>query len=450
MEEFAGRTALHPLGLAAIIVLGIAVLVLPRRYAVLPFLIMACFISPAQRIVIGGADFNMLRIMVVFGAVRLMSKGELRGFRMTNVDGLLIAWAVSSTFFYVLREGTTAAMINRFGAAFDALGMYFVFRGVIRTWADADRVIQGFIIVSVPVALLFLVEHATARNLFSIFGGVPQITAIREGRLRCQGAFPHPIMAGVFWATLMPLITARYWRSRNTRQTALVGMGSAIVIVYAVASSTPIIGVAVGIVGGCMFMIRQLVPMIVAAIPVVLLMLHIVMDKPVWHLLARVNVVGGSTGWHRYKIIDESVNHFGEWWLMGTNSTRHWARNMADVTNQFVLEGVRGGVFSLMFFNLMIGAAFYEVWVLVRNVRGDPARSAYAWAFGVALLAHCASFLAVSYFGQIKMIWYLLLAMIASMGVHEKGRIQKQRQIRRAQYQAQIAEAEASHEPSPA
>lgn len=35
------------------------------------------------------------------------------------------------------------------------------------------------------------------------------------------------------------------------------------------------------------------------------------------------------------------------------------------------------------------------------------------WAFGVSLLGHCLSFLSVSYFDQIIVIWYWLLAVMA-------------------------------------
>jgi len=38
-----------------------------------------------------------------------------------------------------------------------------------------------------------------------------------------------------------------------------------------------------------------------------------------------------------------------------------------------------------------------------------------SWALGVSLFVHCMSFLGVSYFGQISMLWYLSLAMIASL-----------------------------------
>ena len=41
-----------------------------------------------------------------------------------------------------------------------------------------------------------ILEHLTGRNVFSVFGGVPEFTVIREGKLRAQAAFAHAIVAG--------------------------------------------------------------------------------------------------------------------------------------------------------------------------------------------------------------------------------------------------------------
>lgn len=37
------------------------------------------------------------------------------------------------------------------------------------------------------------------------------------------------------------------------------------------------------------------------------------------------------------------------------------------------------------------------------------------WAFGVCLAAHCAAFISVSYFDQIQVFWFWLLAVIATV-----------------------------------
>ena len=79
----------------AVVILGLALILLPRRYAVIPMIIMACFIAPAQRIVFLTLDFNLLRLMVLFGWMRLMLRQEARGLRWRTIDYGIILWLLS-------------------------------------------------------------------------------------------------------------------------------------------------------------------------------------------------------------------------------------------------------------------------------------------------------------------------------------------------------------------
>ena len=93
-----------------------------------------------------------------------------------------------------------------------------------------------------------------------------------------------------------------------------------------------------------------------------LCVLHfLLMKQPVWHLLARIDLVGGSTGWHRYHLVDKFFDYFHEWWLLGTPNTGHWGPGLHDVTNQFVAEGVSGGILQLAGFCASIWFAFTGV-----------------------------------------------------------------------------------------
>jgi hypothetical protein len=96
------------------------------------------------------------------------------------MDIAIILWTVSSMSVYILQQGSSAAVINRLGFAFDVLGMYFLFRCLIRDWSDIEYIILGFIFVSIPVSILFLIEKSSGHNMFSIFGGVPALTMIRD------------------------------------------------------------------------------------------------------------------------------------------------------------------------------------------------------------------------------------------------------------------------------
>jgi hypothetical protein len=394
-----------------------ATLVLPRRQAVIPMLIMACFVAPGQRVVLLSLDFTFLRILVLCGFVRLLARQELRGFQVNAMDWLLIAWTVTNTVAYTILNQSAAAFVNRLGFSFDAIGMYLLFRCLINSREDLDRVVMALIVLSAAVVPFFLLEASTGKNLFSVFGGVPAETMVRDGRLRCQGAFAHPILAGCFWASVLPLMGAWWWKRGMARWLAGAGVGCSAVIIVACSSSTPVMAVLFGILGMALFRFRGHMRAIRWGLLGLAVALHLVMNNPVWHLLARVNVVGGSTGWHRYHLIDKAIEHFSEWWLVGTVSTTHWGHGLDDVTNQYILEGVRGGLATMALFIAVIAVAFASVGRARRiaAASSDPYPERLVWAVGVALFVHVTNFMAVSYFGQITMVWYLNLAIAGSL-----------------------------------
>jgi hypothetical protein len=415
-DQFADQTVLHPLGMLAVIVLGAAMFLVPRRHAIFPMLAMACFISPAQRVSVVTLDFTLLRIMIVFGWVRILARGEYRQLRWQLLDTLMVAWAVCGSLAYVLQQGNFQAVIFKAGASFDSLGTYFLFRCLLRSWTDLEAVAAAIAVISVPVAAAFVIEHATRRNLFAFFGGVNEITWERDGKLRCQGAFAHAILAGCFWASLMPIVASQWWRDRRGKVLAVTGLAMSLVTVMACASSTPVVGVAAGGAAAGMFLLRHWMRPFRWGVLGLLVVMHLVMNQPIWHLIGRIDLVGGSTGFHRFQLIQGAVDHFGEWCLLGTISTAHWGRHLYDVTNQYILEGVRGGFLTLVLFVAGISVAFRQVGRARKAVDGDRYHEVLAWSLGVALFVHCMNFIAVSYFGQIIMVWYMTLAAIGSMG----------------------------------
>lgn len=419
MHDWHGQTVLHPLGLTAVLVCGVALLLLPRRYATFPILVMACFVPPAQRIVVAGADFNLLRIMVLFGVVRILIRQDYRGIRLTPVDALLCMWAVSHALIFVAARGTPEAMLNRSGWMFDCIGFYFLFRCLIREWRDIVSMGYALSILSAPVAAAFLVERASGYNSFSLLGGVPEFTAIRDGRLRCQGAFAHPILAGTFWAVAMPLIAVQWWTHRSRRWLVVVGLASSLVVVMNCASSGPVLSVMAAAGGGMLFYLRRRIGWLVAGGVCGLVGLHFAMNKPVWHLVARVDVIGGSTGYHRYMLIDAFINNVEKWFFLGSTDMSYLAdaRGIVDITNQYIMEGALGGASTLFLFLAMLTAAFVVVLRAVRRLDRRPTERTIAWAVFVVLIVHAVSLMSVSYFGQIIMLWYASLAMASSVSV---------------------------------
>lgn len=411
---WADQTMVHPVGLAVLIATVIALLLVPRKHAVLPLVILAVAIPSVQRIVIGSLDFSFIRIAILAALSVAAVRGHWRGLQFARPDVLILGWMCWGLVAYGILMGGFGGVITRAGYMIDTVGAYILGRVYLRSTDDLRRLIICLAIIAVPMFLFFMVERVTGKNMFSVFGGVPAETMIRNGRLRVQGPFSHPVLAGVFWASLLPLLGA-YWMGRPQARTgvfiALLCIG---LIVVNTASSTPVMSVLFGMFGMSLFYARRYMTYIRYGIIATLGVLHMVMEAPVWHLIARIDLSNGSTGWHRYNLIQQSINHFGEWWQVGTTSTAHWGWGLQDITNQYVLEGVNGGIAGLTLFTLFLWTIFSRLGRAIPRQKTTRDRW-LLWAAGVSMFVHCMSFLAVSYFGQTVALFYLFAGAVVSI-----------------------------------
>jgi hypothetical protein len=400
-------------------------MVLPRRYALVPILVVTCYIPLGQQVVVAGLNFTMMRIIILVGLARVFLNHEYTSFRLNRIDKILLLWVASNVVMYNISHQTTGAFVNRLGFAYNALGMYFLFRFMVSDLEDAKRVLKMIAVVIIPLALLMTLEKMTGRNVFSIFGGIPEFTTFRGDRLRCQGPFSHPILAGTLGATIMPLCIALWWEGRRGRFLAALGCISATMIVFFTASTGPAMAYATVIVGMMMWPFRRYVRAVMyGGFLAVLALDLLIMKARVWFLIGRIsNMLGGSGhGYYRSILIDEAVKHINEWWLFGTNYTAHWNLfileaypDQVDITNHFIRQGVDGGLLTMILFIMIIIFCFRAISRSLRSLTDQPfAIKILLWSLGVALLAHVASFMSVSYFDQMVVFWYLLLALIST------------------------------------
>lgn len=394
------------LTILAVIVLSVGALVVPRRYLPAIPIIAACFIPVDQRVIVSGLDLTALRILLCVAVLRLVVGGECVRVRWSNFDWLVLAWALCGAAVYSLQWMTTKAVINRCGVFVDIMGMYWLFRQTIRSWADIRQAAVVYAFCAVALVPLVAMEWLTGRNPFSVMGHV--VTLVRSNHYRCAAAFPHSIMLGVFWAAIIPLFIA-FIRAGRDKGLFWMAMASAVFIVTATASSTPVVTLAIAIGAMAMWKWRRYIPMLAIVCIVVLVGLHLAMRAPVWHLLARINVVPGSTGWYRFYLLDQAISHFQEWAPLGCRNTEAWGMGLGDITNQYVLEGVRGGLITLLLFVavLLVGASRL---LKISLCEVHPQKRMMVCAVLAMLATHCAAFGGVSYFGQMTMEWYMVLA----------------------------------------
>jgi hypothetical protein len=401
-------------GLIFTLSMGVFMIVLPRRFALMPVFALICFMTMGERLMIAGLNFTMIRILLLFGWTRLIIWREIRILKFNRIDLAMLCWQVSRVVLHNVLWQNGKEFQNTLGGAYDELGMYFLFRFLIRDPEDIKRAVKTFALFIVPVGLFMLNEKLTGRNAFSTFGGVPDFTTVREGARRCQGPFLHPILAGTFGAVTMPLFISFSRERGSMRLIAALGAVSSITIVVTSASSGPVLACLCGILGLGMWSFRQHLRTIRWAIALTLFALHLVMKSPVWFLMAKMDIFSGSTGFHRALLIDQALHNLGQWWFCGTKETASWGQHLEDVTNQYINEGIYGGLLTLVLYIRIVVLCFAGIGSAVRKLTKKSRYTAFCvWSLGAALFAHAITFLSVSYFDQNAVNFSLLLAMIS-------------------------------------
>ena len=145
--------------------------------------------------------------------------------------------------------------------------------------------------------------------------------------------------------------------------------------------------------------------------------LHFVMKAPVWALIGRVGVFSSSSYYHRFLLIDNFIKRFNEWWFIGVKDTAHWNEYIQtwDVSNNYVRVGVDGGLLAFVLFITIIVLSFRNIGKMVRLAEDSMNHQKLFWSLGVAMFSYVVSFLGVSLWDQTIIVWYFIIAVIASL-----------------------------------
>jgi hypothetical protein len=263
-------------------------------------------------------------------------------------------------------------------------------------------------------------EFVTGHNPYALLGGARAASYAtllqRDDRFRALGCFGHPILAGTFGAILIPLFVLLWSEAKKYRVLAAVGIVSATVITLTSNSSTPLLAYAGGILALFMWPLRHWMRAIRWGIVVTLVGLHAVMKAPVWHLISRIDVSGGSSSYHRFMLIDQCIRHFGDWWFVGVKSTAEWGWDMWDTANQYVSICDSSGLLPFILFVAIIAYGFKYLGK-ARKTAADRMTRFFMWALGSALFATAVAFVGISFWDQTQVVWYALLAAISAAAV---------------------------------
>ena len=407
-------------GLLFVLIMGVICFTAPRRYAVLSLFAAVLWMPIGQSIDILGFHFYAFRFITLLSLIRVLIRREFPIGSWTVLDKTVLVWA--AIIFTTSTLHKPQVFSTRLGMIYNFAAPYVIFRCLVTDFHSFKTAALISIMVFLPMTVLLVVERQTGKNWFYLLGGVEEISAVRDGQVRAQGPFGHPINAGVAGAMTVGLALF-LWQER--RKTALLGICVGLVTICVCSSSGPVMAGGIILGAACCYRWRAYSKQAMRWGFLGLIALQLAMNAPVWYLIARVKVFGGSTAWHRAELINSSFKYFNEWWLAGTDVTRHWMpggldgvnEDFADITSEYVWMMVAGGLGLFLTFVVLLVHAFRCVGKMrawSENGATPGTHPFEAWAITGMLLTFSITFLTISYFDQVKLYWSFTTAAISS------------------------------------
>jgi hypothetical protein len=410
---------MNPLGAAITTVLCLIVIGGSSRWAAAAILFGVCYITQGQQINFG-LHFTAIRLVLLAGLIRVMVRGEFKRMPFVALDKTLVAYAFVLAIVPIIRSHTMDEVVYQSGFLYNVFLSYFVFRSLLNQERGIEKVLILLAYIVAPFALLVVQESANGHNVFSVFGGVAELSMVRDGNVRSQGSFRQPITAGSFGATCALLFAGLLFGRTSRRWPVILGLLASLAIVISAHSSGPFLGLMLGFVALACWPFRRHTRKIRWGILLTLIGLHLVMKAPVWFLLGRISDLVGGGGYHRAYLIDRFINEVRSWWLLGTTGTADWMATQlegggADLTNQFVSDGVNAGFLGLIFSIMLVVRCFQSLAKARQEIAtSDPDKERLLWSLGATLVGSIAILFSVTYFDQMHVVWYFFLACIST------------------------------------
>lgn len=411
------ETVLSPIVLIAMLIAMLLILVLPRKYIIVPVLLIAFLVPLGQSVYALGVHWLVLRIVVLFGLLRVSvinfssRKSPFAG-GFNSIDKAFLICVVAQAIATPLQYMDSQALVNQFGVLIDFLGGYFLLRALIQDEADVYRTLKCLALLTVVLGLCMIREQLALQNIFGQIGLGRTVPEIREGKIRSQAVFQHSLTAGTFGAILLPLFFL-LWKNGKAKAMAAAGVVGSTVMTICSNSSTPLLAYVAGIFAALWWPARKKMKAVRWGIVLGLLALQMVMKAPFWFIIAHIDLTGGSSGYHRAELVDQFIMHFRDWWLIGTKDAGTWAYDLWDQQNQYVGVGEGGGIVAFVFFIAMISRSCAKIGIARKAVEGFK-REWFFWFLGAAMFANLVAFFGVNYFDQVKLVWFALLAAISA------------------------------------
>lgn len=373
----------------------------------------------------GTIDISTTRIVVAVLLLKCLANTQLRNnFKWCALDTWVIMYIAAGIMIMGLTRPLSLVVENRGGYVMDVWFAYMVARLCLSDRAAIITAVKWVGIALVPLALLGVLEML---HISQPYAGLERycpwlpeerVTEMRYGLERAKGPFGHPIMFGTSFVLLLPAIYALRHQRDHWRILAYILSGIAAIGALSSISSAPWMTLILVIFCLAMERYKKLVKPVLIWCAFSCIFIAFASNRPFYHVIVSyANPVGGAT-WHRAKMIDCAIRDFDKWYLAGfRGQDPGWGRDVGmshtDLTNEYIMAGVRYGTLGVIAFSGMLVVALQKL-IRLYNSSSDRAARSWIWALGSTLVAMMITFMGVSIFSQTQTIFYCFLGMVGS------------------------------------
>lgn len=407
------------------------VLFLGRVPAMAAFLAVLFWYPNFLVVSLGTIDISVGRIVGSALLMRCLCNKRISShFHWCRLDTMVTSYVAVTVLIYVLTQPFAQVMENRSGFIMDTWFAYLVSRFIIQDKKDFLQLIKLVCFIILPLAILGVYEAVTGHlPYFQLRRFCPWMTRIKpqEGRWgfdRAMGPFNHPILFGCVFSMFMPYIYYLRNQKNSWRYLSYIFLAGAALGSMSSMSSGPWIMTIVVLFCFLLEPVRKYIKYLLLVIVLGCIFIAIISNRPFYYVIVSYcNPIGGA-GYHRARLIEISMRFFHEWCLLGyKGQDPGWGIYMGmthtDVTNMFLLQGVRYGFGGMLAFCGIFYFAYAGIWKVQKRLRSKE-DDLFFWAIKCMMFATIITMMSVGYFGQTLTLFFALTGMIGS--VHALGR----------------------------
>lgn len=366
--------------------------------------------------------YRFATLALVPWIIRMIVSGRLR---FSVADLLMVAGSAWMLISFIVFYGPSAGMIRGGALVLDLLPAYLVGRSCIQNLTDLRR----FLVLVAPGALLAgatmfaetLAQRALVRPFFAnIFGSLPAyengtavgpargFTDVRLGLLRVAGPFSHPILAGLFLASLLPL----YVMSGIRKWPFYFGLCAGICAIFSISSAVFLVLIYFVTMIGYDWLQKRVEILtwwrfIFAGIGLALL-LEVASKNGLISVIIRYTL-SPATGAYRTLTWDFGLNSVRAHPWFGIAYTDYerafWMPNSVDA--EWLLLALRHGIPMVVF--ILLAALIVLAKVALKVPHMDKVDGKFALGLAIALSSILLAGFTVAFFGGFQTWFYMLL-----------------------------------------